>query len=512
MKSISLVGHNIIANFFGGMWTGLVNLIFVSFFIRIIGIEAYGLIGIFTSLTALFAAFEFGLSSTLSRELSRLSVMKGSDQESRDLVRTLELLYWSIGILIGIGVILLAPFITHHWVNPRGIPMDVVKTSIMMMGLCIAFQWPSSLYSGSLTGLQRQVLLNAVKIILVTLQYGGAIFVLWFISPTILTFFVWQLVMSVISTVVWAITVWRILPGYGLHARFSGWLLKKSWRFATGMMGIAALVTILHQLDKIILSKMLTLKFFGYYTLAFSIANILIQLVGPIASALFPRFSQLVVKGEEKFLSSLYHEGCQIVAFIVLPVAATLAFYSKEILFIWLKNPETVANSHVLLSLLVVGTAMNTLVTLPYVLQLAYGFTRLVFLQNLFSVIILIPLMIWMIKQYGPAGAAIVWVILNAAYVFILIPFMHRRFLKSEMWQWYSHDLALPVITIIIVALGLRVFMPVDVTINFLLFWIPVTYLLGLLSLAGVLPLIRKKITTVLVFIKNTGLLSWSPK
>ena len=62
-----------------------------------------------------------GLSSTLSRELARLSISEDTAQESRDLVRTLEYVYWSVGIIIGVGLTVLAPIIAQYWINAQGI-------------------------------------------------------------------------------------------------------------------------------------------------------------------------------------------------------------------------------------------------------------------------------------------------------------------------------------------------------------------------------------------------------
>lgn len=498
MQSTNPLRHNIIANFAGGAWASIITLAFVPFFIKLIGVESYGLIGIFTSLTALLVVFDMGLSSTLNRELSRLSIINDSNQEARDLVRTFEVVYWGVGIFIGLMIVFLAPFIAQHWLNPQGISVNTVKTALILMGFSVACQWPSSLYSGGLMGLQRQVLLNAVKVVLVSLQYGGAVLILWLVSPTILTFFAWQLFISLLNTVVLTICLWKNLPGSGLKANFSSWLLKKNWRFAAGITGISALVTILTQLDKIILSKMLTLEFFGYYTLAFSVANILSQLVSPISLALFPKFSQIVAGGEGRNISSLYHKGCQLVSIIIFPVGVTMAFFSKEILSIWLRDPVTVANTHILLSLLIIGTAINTLMMLPYALQLSYGLTKLIFLQNAVSLALLVPLMIWMVNHYGPIGAAVVWVILNAGYVVILIPLMHHHLLKSEMWQWYSFDVIIPLIIIFIVNLCARVLMPVHATMHFAFFWILAAYLVGLISLACTLPLTRGKINSII--------------
>ena len=51
---------------------------------------------------------------------------------------------------------------------------------------------------------------------------------------------------------------------------------------------------------------------------------------------------------------------------------------------------------------------------IPYLAQLAYGWTSLAFYQNLISVIILVPLMVLFTQSYQGIGAAYVWVILNA--------------------------------------------------------------------------------------------------
>ncbi len=46
--------------------------LFVPLYIKFIGIEAYGLIGLFFVMQALFAVMDMGLSATASREIARL--------------------------------------------------------------------------------------------------------------------------------------------------------------------------------------------------------------------------------------------------------------------------------------------------------------------------------------------------------------------------------------------------------------------------------------------------------
>ena len=102
------------------------------------------------------------------------------------------------------------------------------------------------------------------------------------------------------------------------------------------MSGISVSAIILTQLDKVILSKLLSLEMFGYYTLAGVASSVVpVMLVGPMFNALFPRFTSLVAMNDEPRSKLLYHQGSQLMAVLVLPVAAVLAFFSFDILLLW---------------------------------------------------------------------------------------------------------------------------------------------------------------------------------
>ncbi|HEY6953545.1 MAG TPA: polysaccharide biosynthesis protein, partial [Bacteroidota bacterium] len=97
---MSQLKRNILANIVGQSWAALLQLAFVPFYLKFMGIEAYGLIGFYTVMQAVLQVLDFGLSPTMTRELARLSSLDGKGKEMRDFVRTLEFGYWVIGILI----------------------------------------------------------------------------------------------------------------------------------------------------------------------------------------------------------------------------------------------------------------------------------------------------------------------------------------------------------------------------------------------------------------------------
>jgi O-antigen/teichoic acid export membrane protein len=195
---------------------------------------------------------------------------------------------------------------------------------------------------------------------------------------------------------------------------------------------------------------------------AFSVANVLQNLVTPIFSALYPKFSQLVASKENVKLVTLYHQGCQLLAVLVLPVAITVVLFAKEILVFWLGDGDAAQNAYQILALLIVGTTMNALMTLPYTLQLAYGWTKLAFYTNAIAVMLLGPLMVWMVGKYQGIGAAWAWIILNMGYFVFLVPIMHRRLLKGEMGKWYRRDIILPILVVVTIGLSVRLAIPDD--------------------------------------------------
>jgi O-antigen/teichoic acid export membrane protein len=255
-------------------------------------------------------------------------------------------------------------------------------------------------------------------------------------------------------------SLWQSLPHTQVGAGFKSRLLRGTWRFAAGISGITVMSLILVQMDKVILSGLLRLEMFGYYVLASAVATSIYLFVNPVFSAVSPRFTQLVSLGDEDGLKQLYHHSCQLISAVILPVSIVIAFFSKEILFLWTGNSTTVESTHLVLSILVIGTALNGLMHLPYALQLAYGWTKLAFYINVVAVLILVPSIILMASFYGAVGAAIVWVVLNSGFVLVGIQLTHHRLLRGEQWKWYFEDVGLPLTVALAAAFCCSIFVP----------------------------------------------------
>jgi O-antigen/teichoic acid export membrane protein len=358
------------------------------------------------------------------------------------MVFSIELIYWVIGIFLGIIVIIFAPFIAEHWIKTENLSIENVKRAVMLMGGVIAFQWPLSIYGGGLMGLQKQVQYNIFTIIFSTLKSLGVVIVLKYISTSIFGFFLYQILITLLAVLFLKKLMWYFLPKSEDKIKFSYTELKKVGKFAIGMTGVGLSTLILGQLDKIILSKMLPLKQFGYYTFGFSIGSCVALLSGVLGSVLLPKLNQIVAKNNKDEITDEYHKITKIYYATITPPAIILLFFSKELLTIWMGNTDNVENIWQLVSLIALGGLFNTYVTASYFLMLAYGWTKFTIYQNIIASLISFPLLIFSVKYFGLLGGASICIVSNFSYLVISLPLIHRKLLIGELKKVYISDIA----------------------------------------------------------------------
>src|SRR5438874_6860082 len=187
---------NVIASYVGQAWSAIMGLAFIPLYIRYLGMEAYGLIGLFAVLQTALAILDLGMTPTLNREMARFTAGATTVVGIRDLLRSIERIVFSFAALIAITVLALSRYLATHWLNAQRLPLSTVATALAIMALVVALRFCEGIYRSSLLGLQRQVWYNTANAILVTVRNGGAVLVLALISPTFSAFFIWQAAVS----------------------------------------------------------------------------------------------------------------------------------------------------------------------------------------------------------------------------------------------------------------------------------------------------------------------------
>lgn len=452
-KPAPRLGWNLAAGVASTAWTAIVTICTVPLYLHYLGVEAYGLIGFFTALQAMFAVLDLGLSQSINREVARAHSVDELTRV-RDLLHTLAMGYWAVAVVIAVGMWAAAPWVARHWLS-ASLDAGTLSNVVALMGFTVACRFPLALYLGALIGARRMGLVSLIEIIMVAIANLGAVGILAVISPTLEGFFLWHALVALIHILLVQAVAWRVLQREGgPRPRFDMAGLQRIWRFSAGLAVTAILGAIFVQSDKVVLSKIVSLSDLGRYTLAGIAARSLYVLTAPAFSAVYPQMASMLAAGRIDEIAKLYRFGTRLLMAVLFPAAVFLAVFSTMIFTLWTGDPGLAQSLYPVVGLLLFGTALNSAMHFPYALQLAFGQSSLPMMINMILLAIFVPLLILLSLRLGIVGAAAAWAILNTLYLFLGTWLTHRRLLPGVGFHWLGGDVGFPLLASLIIVGG----------------------------------------------------------
>ncbi len=442
------LSRNLLAGLANSLCTALVGLAVVPIYLKYLGIETYGLIGFLVTIQVVLSLLDLGLAPTISREMARCSVI-GNMREGRNLLHTLTVVYVVTALLIFLLVLGLSSFIASYWLQSRQLGLATLERAIVLMGLVVSCRWPLGLYQGTLMGMEKLALSCYIGMATTLLGGLGAVSIITFVSPTIEALFAWQAGIALIHVAALRWATWTAIGREGSE-KFNIDGLRRIWRFSAGLSGIALSALLLTQMDKIVLSKMLSLTEFGQYVLATTLVGGLYFLINPVFSVIYPRFSALVADGDTEKLTYVYRLWTNTFAAIFFPIAMVLTLFAEDLVLLWTGNSEVATGIAPIIMFLTFGTALHAMMYFTYALQLSYGMTRLPLTINIVLTVVLVPIIVTLTQSFGATGGAIAWLVFHVLYMLLGTWLTHRHLLKGVGTKWLFLDVGIPLILTLI--------------------------------------------------------------
>jgi O-antigen/teichoic acid export membrane protein len=436
--------YNILANAVGRFWGTISGFLLLPLYISYLGFQSYSFISFTLIIVGLLAILDVGVTATLSRELARADKCHN---EKVQVFNTLEWLYW---IVVGLCVVLTylqADVITEKWLGMQSHTSNETTYFLRIIILDAGLQLVMRFYVGGLLGLEKQVKANVYLVAWGIFRNGFVIFALSAV-PTLEVFFVWQVIVSAIFAVFARGALCNELTGTYFHfePKIHKFILLDVWRFAAGMFFIALVAGVNSQLDKLTISKLLSLDILGYYTLAVSLAMGLVLIVNPISMAILPRFTRLYSVGRYEEAGVLFYKVNLYVAILIFCAMSNIVFSAEQLIWVWTGSPYLAMNAGAYLPIISVSYAMLALAILPYTIAIANGYTILNNILGLFSLLVTIPGYWLVTKEYGAIGAAYVYCTVQTGTTMIYLYFVHKKFLPNTVTvsELYLKRIALP--------------------------------------------------------------------
>jgi O-antigen/teichoic acid export membrane protein len=442
---------------FGAVTTvtlAVTQFVFTPVCVWLLGPEKFGIVAFGTTLLLTLVFLNQSISPVVVRELGRARSEPAVSRDCSELIKALETLSIVLGFLVGTLIAFSAPLLVKYGLKASTMSEDQVLLAVRLIGLMTACQWPAFFYRSGFIGLGRQDIFAFISVPFAFLQLGGAFLILWIVSPSLTLFFAWQILTFVIYCLVLRFLFWRkMTTGEVESIKFKISRLATVWQFGLGTLIIGCTASLLTQSDKLVVSAYAPLEQFAVYSLASMLAvQFTLVIVSPISVALLPHFAKLFESGDQFEIAREYHRWTQITLTLALPILGVMFAFGKPLLELWLgQSSQLIAPMLQFLPWLAFGTMFNVAVTIPYIAQMAAGWTRLMATFNCVAFSLMLLCLLIGVPRFGAIAAALCWLGLNVSYYVIMVPFMHDKLLPAEKWNWWLRDTAPPVIATVLI-------------------------------------------------------------
>jgi O-antigen/teichoic acid export membrane protein len=457
MQTKRSVIRNTALSYAGQAYALMVGILIMPFYLGHMGAEAYGLIGFFSVLQAWLQLLDAGLSPSLVRAVAHQQSSDAADRYSGRLLRSFEIIFLPLAGLCCVVIYLSSEWIAVNWLNAKDLSTQTLVHCIGLMGIVIALRLFSTLYKSGIQGLEQHAWLNIANVIIATLRYFGGLLLVSTISNDPVIFFEFQVLVGVIETLIFASRAYQQMPTPHWLTGFDWHLVKPIIPFAASMSGTTVLWIMLTQIDKVLLSELLPLNEYGYFSLVALITTGIMMLANPLAQTLLPRLTVLMAEGRRDDMHTLFLAANRFVCTFLFPLAALIALHAHDMVFAWSGDLPAADWSRSILPWYSLGSAIMAVSAFQFYLQYAYGQMRLHIWYSVVSAVITVPVMFLTIREYGAPGAAIAWFVLRLVSFAIWPMIVHQRLAPGIHGQWLRDIIRISVMT----AVGLAISEPV---------------------------------------------------
>ena len=430
-------------------------IIITPFYLQYLGAEAYGLVGFFMLMQSWLTLLDMGLSATLGRQIAYARGQINGFEKFQNLLRSFELIFFALTSGVVICIYFSSDWLAHSWIKSIALSSENISYCISIMGLIIGLRLFSTIYRSGINGFEDQVWINKAGVIINSLKYIGSFFILVYISNDIRRFFEYQLVISFLEAALLGKRFYFNLPKFDSSISW----LKIEWSvfreilpFTLSVTYTSAILIVITQFDKLLLSGSLSLEEFGYFSLITLITGAVISLSIPVFLAFLPRMTMLVSKGNLKEMIAVYVNMTQIITWITFSSAVLISIYPEEIFYSLTGDKKIYIWGNEILFWYALGSGVYVLGTFQYYLQNAFGTLRLYVIGSTVALAIQTPLTYYVTVQYGALGAGQLWFVFSAIWFLGWTSVVHSKLIPGFHLKWLIRDLLPMMISIVILS------------------------------------------------------------
>lgn len=431
---LSRLTRNIIYSLCGQILILLLGFVSVKYIFGRLGADALGIIYFTVTLNSLLTVIlDMGICSTTVREVA--AHIDTEPEYIHDLIRTASLFYWGAFFFLGFAVYVVSPFLIRQWMHLREMDAETAVYILRFLGIASLVGLQQSFYASIFRGLQRMEFNNVIDVVINIVRQFGTILTL-IMGGGLLQVVYWISASYGLSILLYLGALHRFFPFKALMPGYSSRVIQRNRAFASIMTLQTILGGIIYQIDKVVLSKLMPIGLFGYYSFAYGNVSKGMLIADAIGLAAYPSFSALHRSGDKKGLLAQYRKLQDVLCFSTGPIFALIPFALLP-LFSFMLNREAAKLLLVPTTLLCLGFYIHGALRIQHNFAVAAGRPGIAVRTNLLAVLTVTPISIVLIYHYGMTGAALYWILYNVFNAVYAVPKICKECINIPPQEWY---------------------------------------------------------------------------
>ena len=380
---------------------GLSALLLTPYLFRKLGTGGFGTWSVMFTLTTIFSMVEIGFAAGPTKFIAE-------HRAREDRGRVESILGASVTVMAGIGVIalavsaLIAFFATG--LAASGLHDDF-RRGMLVLGVAYMIRFPLVAYGAVLTGYQRYDLWNGGQAVMIAGSAIGAVIAVE-AGGGVLGIAIAYGIAFVAGGLTYAVLARRLDPELRLRPRRADRVERRTVvGFSSFSLLADSMILIGQRVDNVVIAALRSASAAAPFAAASKLNSAVQSLTLPVMNLMLPMVSELDAQDRRSQIVDRMATATRVSLQVTLPVALAIAFFSADIVDLWLGSgaPNVTAS---IMTLLVLQTLLLCAVPCQKVL-LGIGRAKAVGLINSFEGVLNLALSIVLVSEYGAVGAAI---------------------------------------------------------------------------------------------------------
>jgi O-antigen/teichoic acid export membrane protein len=401
---------NVLYNFISQSWFFILAFFTTPYIVNKLGSDSYGVLSLVGVVLGYFAFLNFGLGPAVIKYISEYNAKKDYKSINK-VIGSAAVFYLLIGVLGGGVILLLTKVIVNRLLK---IPPQLIEVSYFAFYIGAAgflINMLVSVVSSVLPALQRFDVANKIRIIIGTISILLTVLLLYS-GYTLREIILLNLIISILSLIVYYIVCKKILPEFSFKPLFDKDIFKKLFHFGLSVLIAQISTTVVYELDKFLIGIFLPVSYITYYIIPFNIGQKILTVQGVVSPVVFPAVSDLSAEKLKDKIRELYIRSQRFIINLTLPLMIILIIFAKKFLFLWI-GPDFAAKGTLSLQILMIGFFVTGLTSMPSSVSQGLNRPYIAAKFSFISAILSILFLLILIPLFGITCAAMTFSITN---------------------------------------------------------------------------------------------------